>query len=67
MTTLDRIFAPLALLAFAGYLGILIWNVPKFGLVMVSVIAVLLAAFDFARSAMIRGIRERADAKRDRQ
>jgi hypothetical protein len=66
MTLLDRIIGPLALLAFAGFLGILIWNVPKFGLVAVSVIAVLLGAFDFARSAVIRQLRERADAKRGR-
>jgi hypothetical protein len=59
MSTLDRIFATLSLLAFAGFLGILIWFVPRPGLVAVSVISVLLCAFDFVRSAFIRRWRER--------
>jgi hypothetical protein len=63
MTHLDRVVAPLALLAFAGYLGILIYYVPKPGLVAVSVISVLLGAFDFLRSTFIRRWRERIDRR----
>lgn len=59
MSLLDRILAPLALLAFAGYLSILIWHVPKFGLIAVCVISVALGAFDFARILFHRGIVER--------
>jgi len=64
MRTLDKIFATISMLAMIGYLGILIWNVPKFGLVLVSVISVAMGIFDFARSAVIRRWRERADARR---
>ena len=59
MSTLDKFLAILSLLAFAGFLGILIWFVPRPGLVAVSVISVLLCAFDFVRSAFIRRWRER--------
>lgn len=64
MTLLDRVFAVLSLFAFAGFLGILIWFVPRPGLVAVSVIGVLLCAFDFLRSAFIRRWRERGAAQR---
>jgi hypothetical protein len=64
MKTLDRIFATAAMLAFIAYLSILIWKVPKFGLVLVAIISVAMGIFDFARSAMIRRWRERADARR---
>ena len=40
MSLLDRVFATLAFLAFAGFLGILIWFVPKPGLVLVCVVCV---------------------------
>lgn len=56
MTYLDRLFAVLAFLAFAGFLGILVWYVPRPGLVVVSV---LLCAYDFIRSTFIRRWRER--------
>ena len=59
MNLLDRIFAVLAFLAFAGFLLILIWHVPKPGLVAVSVASVAMCAYDFARSAFIRRWRER--------
>ena len=59
MSTLDRFLATLSLLAFAGFLGILIWFVPRPGLVAVSVISVLLCAIDFVRSVFIRRWRER--------
>ena len=47
MNALDRIFAPIALLAFGAYLLIIITHVPRFGLVLVSVIAFGLGAYDF--------------------
>jgi hypothetical protein len=59
MTLLDRIFGPLALLAFGGYLFIIIAHVPKPGLVVVCIVCFLLCAYDFARSAVIRRWRER--------
>ncbi len=59
MTILDRLFALLALLAFAGFLAILIYFVPKPGLVLVSVASILMCAYDFLRSNFIRRWRER--------
>ena len=60
MTRLDRFFAVLSLLAFAGFLSILIWYVPRPGLVVVCVASILLCAYDFIRSAFIRQWRERS-------
>ena len=59
MSLLDRAFATLAFLAFAGFLGILIWFVPKPGLIMVCVVCVAFCAYDFVRSTYIRRWRER--------
>jgi hypothetical protein len=59
MTLLDRTLAVLALLAFAGFLAILIWFVPRPGLVLVCVASVALCAYDFVRSTYIRRWRER--------
>lgn len=64
MSIMDRLFAILSLLAFAGFLGILIWFVPRPGLVLVCVTCVLLAAFDFVRSMFIRRWRERNPLRR---
>jgi hypothetical protein len=47
MTILDKLFGPLALIVLAGYMGILIYFVPKPALVIVSMIGVGLAAADF--------------------
>jgi hypothetical protein len=63
MSLLDKVFATLSLLAFAGFLAILIWYVPKPGLVVVSVVSVLLCAYDFLRSNYIRRWRERNDRR----
>jgi len=63
MSLMDKIFAILSLLAFAGFLGILIWFVPRPGLVLVSVVSVLLCAYDFIRSIYIRRWRERNDRR----
>jgi hypothetical protein len=59
MSALDKVFAFLSLLAFAGFLAILIWFVPRPGLVLVCVVCVLLCAYDFLRSTYIRRWRER--------
>ncbi len=59
MTLLDRTFAALSFLAFAGFLGVLIWYVPRPGLLIVCVVCVLLCAYDFIRSTFIRRWRER--------
>jgi hypothetical protein len=59
MTALYRIFAVLSFLAFAGFLIILIWHVPRPGLVIVCVASILLCGYDFIRSAFIRRWRER--------
>ena len=63
MSALDKIFATLSLLAFAGFLGILIWFVPRPGLIIVSIASVLLCAYDFVRSTYIRRWRERNDRR----
>jgi len=64
MRKLDLLFASLSLLAFAGYLGLLIWFVPRPGLVAVCIICVLLCAIDFVRSTFIRRWRERGARRR---
>jgi hypothetical protein len=61
MNIFDRVFSVLALLAFAGFLGILIWFVPKPGLVIVCLICIALCAIDFLRSATARRRHERSD------
>ena len=63
MTNLDRALALLSFLAFAGFLGILIWFVPRPGLVLVCVVSVLLCAYDFLRSTFIRRWRERSSRR----
>jgi hypothetical protein len=67
MNILDRIFAPIAVLAFGGYLLIIITHVPRFGLVAVSIIAFGLAAADFAITLFRRhkmGQRAHADMQK---
>jgi len=59
MTALDKVFAFISFLAFAGFLGILIWFVPRPGLVIVSLICILMCGYDFWRSATARRRRER--------
>ncbi len=59
MTILDRVFAALSFLAFAGFLLILIWHVPRPGLIAVCIVCILLCAYDFVRSTFIRRWRER--------
>ncbi len=60
MSALDKLFAALSFLAFAGFVAILIWFVPRPGLVAVCVASLLMCGFDFVRSAYIRRWRERS-------
>jgi hypothetical protein len=59
MSLLNRILATLSFLAFAGFLAILIWFVPKPGLILVCVVSVAFCGYDFVRSTYIRRWRER--------
>lgn len=59
MSALDKIFALLGFLAFSGFLMILIWFVPRPGLVLVSAACILMCGYDFLRSATARRRRER--------
>lgn len=59
MTMLDRVFAVLAFLSFAGFLAILIWFVPRPGLVVVCIICVGFCGYDFLRSAYRTHVRQR--------
>ena len=46
----DRLMALAAILVLAGFLGILLWNVPHWDLVVVVLITMLLVIWDFASS-----------------
>ncbi len=46
----DRLMALAALAVLAGFLGILVWNVPHWDLVGVVLITMLLVIWDFASS-----------------
>jgi hypothetical protein len=59
MSLLDRIFAAIGFFAFAGFLGILIYFVPKTGLILVCIVCIGLCGYDFIRSTYIRRWRER--------
>ena len=59
MSALDRVLATVSFLAFAGFLAILIYFVPKPGLVLVCVVCAGCCAYDFIRSTYIRRWRER--------
>jgi hypothetical protein len=54
MTGLDWIVAPLALICFALSLGVVPWFVPEPDLFIVCAGAILMAAYDFWRSASRR-------------
>ncbi len=54
MTHLDRLLALAAIVTLGLYLGVLVWRVPQPALIVVCVGGVLLAAFDFTRSALWR-------------
>ena len=62
MTGLDWIVAPLALVACALSIGTVIWFVPAPGLVVVSVFAIALGAYDFYLTAS--GKAQRVDKRR---
>ncbi len=59
MTLLDRVVAALSLFAFAGFLIILIWFVPRPGLILVCLASIAHCAYAFGRSTYIRRWRER--------
>jgi hypothetical protein len=62
MTGLDWIVAPVALICFALSVGTIIWFVPAPGLVVVSIFAVVLGAYDFLLTATGRA--QRIDKRR---
>ena len=62
MKGIDWIVAPLALISFALSVGTIIWFVPAPGLVVVSVFAVALGAYDFLLTATGRA--QRVDNRR---
>ncbi len=62
MRGLDWVVAPLALVAFALSIGTIIWFVPAPGLVVVSIFAVALGAYDFFLTATGRA--QRVDKRR---
>ncbi|MFN3972383.1 MAG: hypothetical protein ACK4GO_10130 [Gemmobacter sp.] len=51
---MNRLFAVLAILTMAGFLGILLWHVPRLDLSIVAGVTFLLAAYDTWRSAFTR-------------
>jgi hypothetical protein len=59
MKGLDWIIAPVALLSFAASVGTIIWFVPAPGLVVVSLFAIVLGAYDFFLTATGRAQRAR--------
>lgn len=63
MSALDKVMAAVSLFAFAGFLSILIWFVPKPGLVVVSLICIGMCAYDFFRTATAKRRRERDYAR----
>lgn len=50
MKGLDILFAAAAMLCFAAYMAVLIWKVPSPALIVVSLIGLAMAAYDFART-----------------
>ena len=52
-STTDRVVAIVALIGLAAYLAVLIWYVPQPALIVVSVLTIALAGFDFVRTAFL--------------
>jgi hypothetical protein len=59
MTGLDWIVAPVALVVFALYLAVIPWFVPKPDLITVIVVVIVMAAYDFFRTARRSNSRNR--------
>ncbi len=57
MKDIDWVVAPLALISFALSIGVVIWFVPAPGLVAVSLLAIVLCAYDFFLTATGRAQR----------
>ena len=54
MTRADLVLGALAILALAGFVGVLVWKVPSPALIAVCLLGLALAVFDFARTAVRR-------------
>ena len=50
MKGLDLLLAVIAVLCFAAYMAVLIWKVPSPALIVVSLIGIVMAAYDFGRT-----------------
>ena len=50
MTRTDALLAFVAILCFAAYMAVLIWTVPSPALIVVSLIGIVMAGYDFART-----------------
>ncbi len=46
----DLLLAAVAIVCFAAYMAVLIWKVPSPALIVVSVIGLVMAAYDFGRT-----------------
>lgn len=51
----DKLIAALALAFLAAFIGIIVWFVPDLDLIIVSVIAVAMGAYDFYKSSFRSG------------
>ncbi len=58
MTRLDLLLATIATLCFVAYMAVLIWKVPSPPLIVVSVLGVAMAAYDFGRTYWRRSRRD---------
>ncbi len=50
MKGLDALLAAIAVLCFVAYMAVLIWKVPSPALIVVSLIGIVMAAYDFGRT-----------------
>ncbi|QKV19393.1 hypothetical protein [Oricola thermophila] len=55
----DKFLAALALAVLAGFLGILVWNVPRLDLACVVALTLGLAVYDFVRGFRTEGKRQK--------
>ena len=46
---IDKIFAPLALILLIVFMAVILWNVPRIELIVITVICVGMAVYDFYR------------------
>lgn len=50
MKRIDVLLAAMAIVCFAGYMAVLIWKVPSPALIVVSLIGLAMAGYDFGRT-----------------